>query len=140
MIQCGSSPGFLHEATHGLAACVIARQNLQSDFAIELGVVGEVDLTHSARAELRADFVAANFCARVNWQDVIWGILSGVFSKCDHSRLVACATPPITNHVEKGARRDVESSAVAEMSEIVLSAKGGGASAKRAAPEPRVNN
>ena len=79
MIQCGSSPRFLDETTQPVVASEIARQNFQSDFAIELGVVGQINLSHATRTELGADFVAANFCARVNCQDVIWGILSGVF-------------------------------------------------------------
>ena len=38
-------------------------KNFQSDFAIEFGVVGEINFTHATRAELGADFVAANLFA-----------------------------------------------------------------------------
>ncbi len=40
------------------------RQDFQCDFAVESGVVGKINLTHTAGAELRADFVAANFFMR----------------------------------------------------------------------------
>ena len=96
MIQRGNSPRFLQEATHAVVASEIVRQNLQSDLAIELGVLGQVDLTHSTRAELGADFIAANSCARVNCHAVILGeSLSGLFSKRDHCRLLASAAPAI---------------------------------------------
>ena len=79
MIQCRNSSRFLDEATHAVVPSETARQNLQSDFTIELGVVGEIDFTHSTRAELVADFIAANSCARVNCQVVIWGDSFRVF-------------------------------------------------------------
>jgi hypothetical protein len=52
-------------------------KNFQCDFAVESGVVGEVNLTHTAGAELRADFVAANFFMRGERQRACSG---GVFS------------------------------------------------------------
>ena len=41
-------------------------KNLQRDFPIELQVLRQVDLTHSTRTDLRADFVVTEFCACVN--------------------------------------------------------------------------
>jgi hypothetical protein len=39
------------------------RQNLDRHFPIHLRVIRAIDLTHPALAELRADFVASDFCA-----------------------------------------------------------------------------
>src|SRR5712692_4789621 len=68
MIQCGSSFGLLHEAAHAfLVRSDIRGQNLQRNFAIQPGVLRQINLAHPARAELRADFIAAEFCADVDW-------------------------------------------------------------------------
>ena len=42
----------------------IQLEGLLRNGAIELCVLGEIDLTHSALANLRADFVATQVCAR----------------------------------------------------------------------------
>jgi hypothetical protein len=69
MIQRRSRLCFLHEAPHPLLIrCNFARQNLQSDFAIKFRVLDQIHLTHSARADLRADFIAAELCASANRQ------------------------------------------------------------------------
>ena len=67
--------GFLDEATPAIAGFVadVRREDFQCDFAVEFGVVGEVDLTHSTRAELGADFVATNSFARGERQCSIRG-------------------------------------------------------------------
>ena len=60
MIQRGSSLGFLNKATHArLIGSNIGGQDLQSHSAIEFCVLREIDLTHSAFTDFRADFVAA---------------------------------------------------------------------------------
>src|SRR5215469_15855202 len=38
-------------------------QSLQGDFAIELGILREVDFSHAARAKRGEDFVRAKMCA-----------------------------------------------------------------------------
>jgi hypothetical protein len=45
------------------------RQNLDNDFAMHRGIVGAIHLAHSARPNLRVDFVMAEFCARINRQE-----------------------------------------------------------------------
>src|SRR6266700_1961059 len=45
----------------------LSRKELQRDLAIELGVLCEIHLTHPARANLRADFIAAKFRAGGDW-------------------------------------------------------------------------
>jgi len=63
MIERGRSFGFLHKPPHAiLISREIRRQNLQSNFTIELCVLSQIYLTHSARADLRADFVTTKFC------------------------------------------------------------------------------
>src|SRR6266404_194550 len=53
-----------HEALHAIAIRTnIGGQNFQCDFAIESCVLRQINLTHPARANLRADFVAAEFCS-----------------------------------------------------------------------------
>src|SRR4030095_14095043 len=57
---------FTDEAVHPIGIfSKVWRQNLQSHFTIERGVLSQIHLAHSARAQLRADFVAAEFCASV---------------------------------------------------------------------------
>ncbi len=60
MIQGRGRPGFLNES---LQALLIRgerfRKNLDCDRAIQLQVAGEIDLTHPALTNLRADFVTA---------------------------------------------------------------------------------
>src|SRR5207237_3007014 len=63
MIQGGSSFCFLHKALHPIRVRRdFSGQNLQRHFAIELRILGQVHFTHSACADLRADFVTAEFC------------------------------------------------------------------------------
>ena len=72
--------GLLHKSSHAIAGLIVdhvRRQNFQCDFAIEFGVVGEVNLTHATRTELGADFVAANLFARGERQRSIRGSLLG---------------------------------------------------------------
>ena len=57
----------LHEATHAIViACNFSRQDLQRDFPIQFRVLRQIDFTHSALADLRADFVTTEFCAGYN--------------------------------------------------------------------------
>ena len=63
MVERGSCLGFLDKSTHAIAGLIVDHvggQDFQCDFAIEFGVVGEINLTHATRAELGANFVAAN--------------------------------------------------------------------------------
>ena len=61
MIESRSGFGFLYEAAHTLLIlCDIRRQNLQSDGAFKFGVLSQIDFTHPARANLRADFIATD--------------------------------------------------------------------------------
>ena len=60
---------FLSEATHAiLIRGDIGGQNLDCYFAIQFRITSKIDLTHSARAKLRADFISAKSCARSNSQ------------------------------------------------------------------------
>src|SRR2546422_11471096 len=60
MVQRRSSLRFLLEAMHSVVmSCNISGQNLQRDFTIELCILRQIHFAHSAFANLRADFVAA---------------------------------------------------------------------------------
>src|SRR2546426_8044393 len=59
-LQLRGRAGLLQETMEALLiARNVGRQNLERHCAIKLRVVREVNLTHPARAELRANFVAA---------------------------------------------------------------------------------
>ena len=78
-------------------SCVddVCRQNFQRDFAIELRVVSEINLTHATRAELGANFVAADLFARGERQiSHIGGVKLG---SNEASRIVA--------HILKGHKK-----------------------------------
>ena len=50
---------FLHKAPHAIfISDNVSGQNFQRHFAIELRVLREIHFPHSARADLRADFIA----------------------------------------------------------------------------------
>ena len=52
----------------------VCRKNLQRHFAVQLRILGQIHVTHTARANLRADFVAAQSCAGrqgVHWSGAI---------------------------------------------------------------------
>ena len=60
MVQCGSGLGFALEARERLrVAGNVFRQELQGDEAVEPSVLGLVDHTHAAAAELLDDAVVA---------------------------------------------------------------------------------
>ena len=57
-----ASSGSSVESTNaiaGLRVDDVGRKDFYCDFAIEFGIVGQVNLTHAAGAELGADFVSA---------------------------------------------------------------------------------
>jgi hypothetical protein len=41
----------------------VIRQNFHRHGSIQFGVLGQIDIAHPARANLRADFVTAEFCS-----------------------------------------------------------------------------
>src|SRR5258705_1710414 len=88
MVQCGSGLRFLYEATHAIVPSDIHGQNLQSDLAIELCVMRQVNHTHSTRAELGADFIAADFGAGWNRQAVVGGVPLEVFRSITSQALI----------------------------------------------------
>src|SRR4029453_13448630 len=60
VIERGGGGRLLLEAPHSILACgKLTGENLQRSFAMEASIFGEIHLTHSALAYLRADFVAA---------------------------------------------------------------------------------
>jgi len=60
MIERGRGFRFLNETAHAVLVCSkVSGENLQRNFAIKFCVLGQIHLTHPARADLRADFVAA---------------------------------------------------------------------------------
>ena len=66
VVECRSRLSLLQKPSHAIAGLVIdhiRRQNFQGDFAIEFGIVGEINFTHATRAKFGADFVAANLFA-----------------------------------------------------------------------------
>src|SRR2546426_11165137 len=64
MVERRSSLSFLLEAMHSVVKSRhISGQNLQRDFTIELCILRQIHLAHPTRANLCADFVAAEFCA-----------------------------------------------------------------------------
>lgn len=64
MIEGRSSFGFLHETPAPLrVGHTIRRENLQSDEAVQVGVAGLVDDTHSALAEFLEDLVMSKLLA-----------------------------------------------------------------------------
>src|SRR2546421_1242619 len=76
MIQGRRSLCLLNKAPHAiLMNRNISRQDLQRNFAIEFRVLRQKHLAHPARTELRADFVATEFCAGGN-AHVVWRKLS----------------------------------------------------------------
>ena len=63
MIERRGRSRFLFEAAHPiLVRSDVGRQDFQSDFAIQTRVLREIDLTHTTRAEERANFVAPELC------------------------------------------------------------------------------
>src|SRR5882724_3779388 len=68
MIKCRRRLSLLHKAKHALTTeSQFSRQNLQGHAAIELRVLGQVDLTHSALANLVQNFISTKFCAGSQW-------------------------------------------------------------------------
>src|SRR5258708_23029116 len=64
MIERGRGLGLLIEAPHAvLIKSNFGRKNLERNSAMHLGVFCEIHLTHSARPNLRADFIATELCA-----------------------------------------------------------------------------
>ena len=64
MIERGCGLRLLNETAHAIFVCSdIAGQNFQHDGAPELQIFGEINLAHSALANLRADLVTAEFGA-----------------------------------------------------------------------------
>src|SRR5687768_3310186 len=69
MVQRRSGLCFLSEPAHvELIRGQFGGQDFQRYFATELCVFGQVNLTHSARAKLGVDLVAAEFSARLKWR------------------------------------------------------------------------
>ena len=67
MIERGRRFRFLNETAHAvLIRGKISGQNLHRHFAIEFRVLGQIDLTHSARADLRDDAVVRQ--SGIGWQ------------------------------------------------------------------------
>ncbi len=57
----------LFEPPHPIVIrCEVRRKNLQCHFPVKLSIFCEINLAHSALADLRADFVAPQFCAEGN--------------------------------------------------------------------------
>src|SRR5262249_11050149 len=64
MIEGGSGSGFLLKAEHAkLVGRELGRQEFDGNLAVQPRVLCDVDFSHSAFANLRADFVATKFCA-----------------------------------------------------------------------------
>lgn len=65
MVKSGDGARFLDKP---LKALLILRdvfwKNLDRDGAIQLRVLGQINVAHAARADLRANFIATQFCAR----------------------------------------------------------------------------
>ena len=82
VVERGSRLGLLNESTHAFPGWIgddVGRQNFECDFAIEFGVVGEINLTHATRAELGANFVSTDPFARgerqgLNPGEVLWAL------------------------------------------------------------------
>src|SRR5438067_546640 len=65
MIQGGSGLGLLDKALHSIrVSSNVSGQHLQRNLAIEFGVLRQIHLAHPALADLRADLIAAESCAR----------------------------------------------------------------------------
>ena len=63
-LQFGCGACFLQEAIESLLVSGnFSRENLDRHQAIQLGILRQIHITHPARADLRADFKAAEFCA-----------------------------------------------------------------------------
>src|SRR3979409_31392 len=64
MIERCGGPGLLPKAPHTLLIRgKTGRQDFDRDFAIQLRVFCQIDLTHATGAKLRADLVTAEYCA-----------------------------------------------------------------------------
>src|SRR5712691_12219711 len=69
VIQGRGCLSFLYKAAHAVAiGCEICRQNFQGYFAVQLGVLRQVNLPHSTHAELRANFIATETSTWSDWQ------------------------------------------------------------------------
>src|SRR5712691_11581248 len=65
MVERRCSLGLLHKALHPVwMSSDFNRQYLQRNFARQFRILRQIHLTHSALANLRADFVVTEFCAR----------------------------------------------------------------------------
>ena len=65
MIESGRRLRFANEPLHPITVrSHLGGQNLQRNFAIQLCILRQVNFAHSAFADLRADFVTAESCAR----------------------------------------------------------------------------
>src|SRR6266705_4665056 len=72
MIQRGGSHGFLIKSPQSiLVRSEIRGQDFQCDLAMQTRVFRQIHLAHSARADLRADLVASEFCSRRNHLKVL---------------------------------------------------------------------
>src|SRR5215471_3498259 len=55
--------GLLLEAAHSISiGSKVGRQYFQRDFAVQASILSQINLTHPAYADLRADFITAEFC------------------------------------------------------------------------------
>src|SRR5436309_175329 len=68
MIERRNGSSFLNKAPHSFrVSSNFSRQHLDRYGALQLGrVLRQIHLAHSTRAELRADFITAKFCADWN--------------------------------------------------------------------------
>jgi hypothetical protein len=61
MIEGGYGFGFPLKAHETLWGCHLGGEDLQGDFATKLGVLGDVDISHTAGAKERYDLKGAEF-------------------------------------------------------------------------------
>src|SRR5256885_10384279 len=65
VIQGGGSLRFLNEAPHSIpVGRNVGRQDFKRYASSQLRILRQIHFTHSALADLRADFIASEFCAR----------------------------------------------------------------------------
>lgn len=71
----------------------MAWQDLERYFAVQLRVMGQIHCTHSALADLRADFVATEFCPGRDAQRVTASLIR-TFKKSNCTVPIAASSLP----------------------------------------------
>lgn len=88
MVEPGEGLRFLLEATQSIRVLGdICWHNFDRDIAVELGVPGTIDDTHSASANERANFTTSEPGADINTHWLVLLVHCSVFVNCDYHEI-----------------------------------------------------